>query len=64
VNIIKQTRLEKGISQKKLAELVGVSRETIAAYENGRCLPSIRVAIKLSEILDIPIEELLKEVTV
>lgn len=55
-------RLERGWTQKQLAEMVKVDRTTIRDYELGKINPSLDVAKRLSQIFGIPIEELFEEV--
>lgn len=57
-------RLERGWTQKQLAEMVKVDRTTIRDYELGKINPSLEVAKRLSQIFRIPIEELFEEVSV
>ena len=51
-------RLEKGFTQKELAELVGIDQSTIWGYESGECKPKFDVATKLAKIFDVTVEEL------
>lgn len=51
-------REEKRLSRPKLAELVGVSWETIKAYEVKGAYPSIHVAFKLAKVFDCSVDEL------
>lgn len=51
-NYVKQLRQERGLSQKKLASLGGVSRQTINALENGRLNPSFILAYKITILLE------------
>jgi transcriptional regulator with XRE-family HTH domain len=53
-------RLIKGLSQEDLAEALGVSRQTISAWENGRKEPhlSFRQIKKLCNLLDYTLETL------
>jgi transcriptional regulator with XRE-family HTH domain len=48
---IKEKRKELGLTQKKLAELVGVSTQTINGYENGKEIPTTKFQI-LDNILN------------
>ena len=48
-----------GISQKELAEKIGVSDKTISNWENARCLPDLSLFSPLCKILDISINDLL-----
>ncbi|MEM4297048.1 MAG: CBS domain-containing protein [Nitrososphaerota archaeon] len=49
---IKQLRLRMGISQRKLAELAGVSTSLINQIEAGRCKPSYETARRIFEVLN------------
>ena len=46
-NRIRTARLTSRMSQTELAKKIGVSANAICSYENGDCLPSLSVAIKL-----------------
>ncbi|MDO5832106.1 helix-turn-helix transcriptional regulator [Methanobrevibacter sp.] len=48
---IRQFRQEKGITQQQLADLVGVTRQTINALENARYNPSLLLAYRITKIL-------------
>jgi len=49
---IRQYRLDKDMTQQTLADLVGVTRQTINALENARYNPSLLLAYKITKILD------------
>ncbi len=53
--ILRARRLEKGISQGKLAAMAEVSQPFIAEIESGRKTPSVEVLLRLCEILEIPL---------
>jgi len=57
-NRLKQARVEKGLSQQQLAELVGVSRNTISSIETGQFNPTAKLALILCIALDRKFEEL------
>lgn len=57
-NNIKQARTEKKLSQAALAELVGVSRNTISSIETGQFNPTAKLALLLCVALDKKFEEL------
>ncbi len=46
------------ITQESLAELVGVSRQTIIAIEKGRFNPSVKLALKIARALRCRVEDL------
>lgn len=57
-NRVKELRSEKGLSQGGLAELTGVTRQTIISLEKGSYVPSLLFAMRLSEVFDISIENI------
>ena len=57
-NRIKEARVEKKLSQAALAELVGVSRNTISSIETGQFSPTAKLALILCIALDKKFEEL------
>ena len=57
-NRLKEARMEKKLSQSQLAELVGVSRNTISAIETGQFSPTAKLALILCIALDRKFEEL------
>lgn len=57
-NHLKDARNEKKLSQSQLAELVGVSRNTISSIETGQFNPTAKLALILCIALDKKFEEL------
>ena len=57
-NRLKETRTEQGLSQAQLAQLVGVSRNTISSIETGQFCPTAKLALVLCIALDKKFEEL------
>lgn len=57
--LIKEYRLSKKMSQKKLGEKLGVSQQQIAQYECGTRVPKLDTIVKIANALDIDINELL-----
>ena len=57
-NRIKEARTERKLSQAALAELVGVSRNTIRSIETGQFSPTAKLALILCIALDKTFEEL------
>lgn len=57
-NRLKTVRKEKKLSQTELAELVGVSRNTISSIETGQFNPTAKLALVLCIALDKKFEEL------
>lgn len=57
-NRLKVARAEKSMNQTQLAELIGISRQTISAIETGQFNPSAKLALILCIALDKKFEEL------
>lgn len=57
-NRLKEARAERKLSQSQLAELVGVSRNTISSIETGQFNPTAKLALILCVALDKKFEEL------
>jgi len=57
-NTIKVQRAKKDLTQEQLAQRVGVTRKTINTIEKGKYVPSTYLALKLSKVLDVTVEEL------
>ena len=56
-NRIKELRAREDLTQAKLAELVGVRRETIVFLEKGKYNPSLQLAYSISQVFNLAIEE-------
>jgi len=56
---IKRHRTKLNLTQQQLADILSVSRQTIASYEAGRTEPDIAAMEKLAEIFDITVDELI-----
>ncbi len=57
---MKVARIHAGFTQEHVAEQILVTRQTISNWENGRSLPDIVSVIRLSELYQISLDELLK----
>ena len=57
-NRLKMARAEKGLSQSDLAEMIGVSRNTVSSIETGQFNPTAKLALSLCIALDKKFEEL------
>jgi len=57
-NHLKEIRSEKNLSQNALAEMVGVSRNTISSIETGQFCPTAKLALILCVALDKKFEEI------
>ena len=56
-NRLKEERINFGISQKELAQLVGVSRQTINSIENEQFYPTTKLSLIICEVLEKRVED-------
>ena len=59
-NLIATLRLEKGMSQSELGLILGVTNKAVSRWETGRGYPDTALLLKLAEVLEITVDELLK----
>jgi len=57
-NRMKEYRARLGLTQEKLAEIVGVRRETIIYLEKGKYNPSLKLAYSIARALEAGIEDI------
>jgi len=57
-NKLKEMREKRGLSQEKLAELVGVTRQTVISIEGGKYVPSLELALKFSKLFKCKVEDI------
>ncbi len=55
---LRAVRIKKSLTQKRLAELTGVTETTIRNIENGRSCPSFKLSIMLAKLLNVDFETL------
>lgn len=56
-NSIRRLRFERNMTQEELALRTGVSRQTIMSIERGKTNPSVLLALKISAVLGVDVEE-------
>lgn len=61
-NNLKLLRKQYGYTQEQIAEKLGVSRQTIAKWERGECLPDIENVIALADIYEVTIDSLVRNI--
>ncbi len=57
-NKIKLARVEKGLTQEELAELVGVTRQTIGLIEAGKYNPTVKLCLLLGKSLSKSLDDI------
>ena len=55
---MKIARIEKDLSQEQLAELLGVTRQTIGLIESGSYNPTLKLCVAICEALDKTLDDL------
>ena len=58
---LKELRIEKGLSQQKLGEVLGFCNQTISFWEMGSREPDLDTLITIAHFFEVSIEELLEE---
>ena len=57
-NNVRELRKQLNLTQEDLAELFGISRQTIIAIENMKYSPSLELALKLGKLFNKPIDDI------
>ena len=57
-NRIRVERAEVRMTQQRLADAIGVSRQTINAIESGKFVPSTVLALKMAHVFEKPVEDI------
>ncbi len=57
-NRVREQRSQRGLSQAEVATALGVSRQTVISIENGRYLPSLPLAFRISRFFDMPVDKM------
>ena len=59
-NTVKEERINKQLTQVQLAELIGVSRQTIFSIEVNKYVPSVILSMKLAKVFGKKVEDIFK----
>ena len=57
-NVVHDHRTGREVTQEGLAKAVGVSRQTVIAIERGNYVPSVALALKISQYFALPVEQI------
>jgi len=55
---LKQLRTDKGFSQEVFASKIDVHVTNLSKYERGKSIPSLEIAVKMANVLDVSIDQL------
>jgi putative transcriptional regulator len=58
LNRVREMRAARGWTQQELADLVGVSRQSINSIETGRYVPSLPLALTFARVFQCPTDEI------
>jgi len=58
---IRDAREAKGMTQEQFAKLVGVTQGAVAQWENGLTHPSFDKLMKIADVLEVPLDELVRK---
>ena len=56
---LKQLRGKRGLSQKRVADMNGLTRSSYSGYENGVAEPNLCTLVKLSKFFNVSLDELI-----
>ena len=56
---LKEARLKRNLSQKEVADQIGVAKSTYSLYESGNREPSVQTIKKIADVLNVSADELL-----
>lgn len=60
-NSIRRLRFEHGeMTQQELAQLIGVTRQTLNAIETGKYSPSLEAAFRIAAVFDVRVDEVFR----
>ena len=59
-NSIKELRKQRNLRQEDLAEILGVTRQTVIAIENNKYDPTLELAMKISEYFGMSVNEIFR----
>ena len=57
-NRLEETRINRGLSRQELADQVGVHYQTIGYLERGEYSPSLALALRITEVLQVDMSEI------
>jgi putative transcriptional regulator len=59
-NTVYTLRTKKGLTQGELAQILGVTRQTVISIEKGNYTPSVLLALKIASAFKVPVEDIFR----
>jgi putative transcriptional regulator len=56
-NTLRELRAQRSMTQQDLAELIGVTRQTVIAIELDKYSPSLETAFRIAHVFNVPLEQ-------
>lgn len=56
---LSELRLQNKLTQKELADILGISAGAVGMYESGKRVPSLKRAIQISELFGVSVEDII-----
>lgn len=56
---LKAARINKGLNQRKAAEMLGISVDTLSNYERGRSFPDVPIIHRIEQVYDCPYSDII-----
>jgi putative transcriptional regulator len=62
-NQVRELRADRDMTQQQLADLIGVTRQTVIAIELDKYSPSLEVAFRIAHVFGVPLERVFQYAT-
>ena len=59
-NAIRELRAERAMTQQDLADLIGVTRQTVIAIELDKYSPSLETAFRIAHVFRVPLDQVFR----
>lgn len=61
-NYLRKFREKSQVTQGELADMLGISRQSVISLESGKCIPSVALALRVSRLFEMPVEFIFREI--
>lgn len=56
---LKAARINKGLTQKEAAKLLGISEDTLSNYERAKCFPDVQIISRIEDLYGLPYDRII-----